>query len=88
MAIKQTRTNWLLLLLHQVIFPAEIFLTLQAINPRLLVFVEGTSGVQQPITTPEAAFWGGSLASARQNPVRLANPAKLVYSPHVYGPGK
>ena len=60
----------------------------QAINPRLLVFVEGTSGVQIPITTPESAFWGGSLASARQTPVRLRNPSKLVYSPHVYGPGQ
>jgi len=61
---------------------------MQAINPKMLMFVEGTSGVQTPITTPEAAFWGGSFASARHTPVQLRDPSKLVYSPHVYGPGE
>ncbi len=55
------------------------------------MFVECVSGPghhQMPVTTPEAAFWGGSLACARHLPVQLSNPSKLVYSPHVYGPGR
>lgn len=61
---------------------------MQELNGRLLIFVEGTSGTSVPLQTPEAAFWGGSLASARQRPVELSDPRKLVYSPHVYGAGQ
>ena len=58
-----------------------------ALEPRLLVFVEGVSGNCCPVATRQPAFWGGALDSAAAAPVRLPVPEKLVYSPHVYGPG-
>lgn len=45
--------------------------------PRWLVFVQGIADPGQ---------WGENLSGARQHPVRLSDPAKLVYSPHLYGP--
>ena len=56
------------------------------LEPRLLIFVEGVSGNCCPVPTRKAAFWGGALDSAAAAPVRLP-PSRLVYSPHVYGPG-
>ena len=56
------------------------------LEPRLLIFVEGVSGNCCPVPTRQAAFWGGALDSAAAAPVRLP-PGRLVYSPHVYGPG-
>ncbi len=35
----------------------------------------------------EGYWWGGNLMGARQFPVRLKYPDKLVYSAHDYGPG-
>ena len=32
-------------------------------------------------------FWGENLQDAASRPVRLRLSNKLVYSPHVYGPG-
>lgn len=32
-------------------------------------------------------WWGENLAGAKTQPVVLADPSKLVYSPHTYGPG-
>jgi endoglucanase len=58
-----------------------------AANPRLLCFVEGTSGNAVPLQTPEPCFWGGGLCSAVAAPVNLPVPRRLVLSPHVYGPG-
>lgn len=55
--------------------------------PRLLIFVGGVGNPPvTPIVGPDWAFWGENLAGACAHPVRLSNPARLVYSPHVYGP--
>ena len=32
-------------------------------------------------------WWGGNLIGARDAPVQLSNPRRLIYSPHAYGPG-
>ena len=58
-----------------------------ALEPRLLVFVEGVDGNCCPVGTRQPAFWGGALDAAGAAPVRLPVADKLVYSPHVYGPG-
>ena len=53
-----------------------------AVNPGLLIIVEGVEKVQD-----DWYWWGGNLIGARQDPVRLDIPNQLVYSTHVYGPG-
>jgi endoglucanase len=50
-------------------------------NPELLIFVEGVEKYNG-----ETSWWGGQLKGARDFPVVLSNPKKLVYSPHEYGP--
>jgi endoglucanase len=50
-------------------------------NPELLIFVEGVEKYNG-----ETTWWGGQLKGARDFPVVLSNPKKLVYSPHEYGP--
>ncbi|GAC1467210.1 MAG: hypothetical protein PVSMB7_13540 [Chloroflexota bacterium] len=61
-----------------------------AVNPRLLIFVEGIQ--QYPdVTQPgglDSYWWGGILTPARAYPVQLEVPQRLVYSPHEYGPFK
>ncbi|HEX5415087.1 MAG TPA: glycoside hydrolase family 5 protein [Chloroflexota bacterium] len=52
-----------------------------AANPNLLVFVEGIETYQN-----DRYWWGGNLEGARQAPIRLNVPNRLVYSPHDYGP--
>lgn len=52
-----------------------------AVNPDWLIIVEG---IQQ--YGEIWACWGGNLAGARAQPVRLSHPDKLVYSPHDFGP--
>jgi endoglucanase len=52
-----------------------------AINPRLIVFVEGTDAVNN-----DFYWWGGNLQGVRYAPVRLNVPNQLVYSAHTYGP--
>jgi len=52
-----------------------------AVNPDWLIFVEGIDVYQG-----DSYWWGGNLEGARQFPVRLSRPDKLVYSPHDYGP--
>ena len=59
----------------------------QAIAPRLLIFVEGVQANCSPVPLQQLACWGGALDAAGKAPVRLRVPNKLVYSPHVYGPG-
>jgi endoglucanase len=51
-------------------------------NPNLLIVVEGIDQYDG-----EGYWWGGNLMGARQFPVRLNHPDKLVYSAHDYGPG-
>ncbi len=52
-----------------------------AANPNLLIVVEG---VEKFGST--SSWWGGNLRGVKTDPVVLSNPAKLVYSPHEYGP--
>jgi aryl-phospho-beta-D-glucosidase BglC (GH1 family)/PKD repeat protein len=52
-----------------------------AVNPNVLIMVEG---VEEYNST--TYWWGGNLQGAATYPVRLNNMAKLVYSPHEYGP--
>lgn len=60
-------------------------------NSDWLIVVEGVScpsgnAVQpwQPPTGEMCGWWGGNLTKAKEFPVRLSNPKKLVYSPHEY----
>lgn len=50
-----------------------------AVNPELLIIVEGVA-----VYNNHATWWGGNLMGARDNPVRLTVPERLVYSPHDY----
>ena len=52
-----------------------------AVNPRLLIFVEGVDAYDN-----DYYWWGGNLEGVRNSPVTLAVPNQLVYSPHDYGP--
>jgi len=52
---------------------------------RWVIFVEGVA--HEGKTGKAEFFWGENLEDARKKPVQLALPKKLVYSPHVYGPG-
>lgn len=52
-----------------------------SINPRLLIFVEGTDEYNFIFT-----WFGGSLNGVAQFPVSLNKPNKVVYSAHDYGP--
>lgn len=51
-------------------------------NPDLLIIVQGVDQYQG-----NWYWWGGNLMGAREYPVRLHVPNRLVYSTHVYGPG-
>lgn len=50
-----------------------------AVNPGLLIFVEGVSKVGS-----DDYWWGGNLGAAAKFPVRLIRPQQLVYSAHDY----
>lgn len=50
-----------------------------AINPNLLVLVEGVSNY-----SGQSTWWGGNLMGAKDYPVRLNIANRLVYSPHEY----
>ena len=52
-----------------------------AINPSLLIFVEGTD-----CYNGDCDFWGGNLEGAKNYPVQLSIAQRLVYSAHDYGP--
>ena len=52
-----------------------------AINPKLLVFVEGTDAYNN-----NYYFWGGNLQGVQNSPVQLSVANQLVYSAHDYGP--
>jgi endoglucanase len=51
------------------------------VNPNVLIMVEGVEEYNGA-----TYWWGGNLQGAATYPVVLSNPAKLVYSPHEYGP--
>ncbi|MCD8484328.1 cellulase family glycosylhydrolase [Candidatus Woesebacteria bacterium] len=57
------------------------------VNPEWLIVVEGVQGNVQGGTKLKNNWWGGNLEGARNYPVRLNVPNKLVYSTHEYGPG-
>ena len=61
---------------------------LHAVEPDWLVFVEGVENAAgDSCDGPEAnacTWWGGDLSSADTDPVELAVPNKVVYSPHEY----
>lgn len=50
-----------------------------SVNPDLLIIVEGVS-----THNGQTTWWGGNLMGAREFPVRLNVPDRLVYSPHEY----
>lgn len=51
------------------------------VNPRLLVFVEGTDSYHG-----DSTWWGGNLEGVKSSPVELTVANQLVYSPHLNGP--
>jgi aryl-phospho-beta-D-glucosidase BglC (GH1 family) len=57
-----------------------------AVNPDWLIVVEGVES-NVPDQQLETHWQGGNLEGAGRFPIRLAQPQKLVYSPHEYGPG-
>jgi endoglucanase len=58
-----------------------------AVNPNLLIAVEGIDVYQAPgSSTSDSDWWGGNLEGAAQYPVQLSVPDRLVYSAHDYGP--
>lgn len=57
-----------------------------AVNPNVLIMVEGIEAYTKPDGTETSYWWGGNLQGARDFPVRLNDPNKLMYSPHEYGP--
>ena len=52
--------------------------------PRWLVLVEGT-GNERP--AEPGMEWGENMIGVKSKRVRLSNDSKLIYSPHIYGPG-
>ena len=52
-----------------------------AVNPNLLIFVEGTDAYNN-----DYYWWGGNLEGVAKSPVTLSVPNQLVYSAHDYGP--
>ncbi len=54
-----------------------------AVNPRLLIFVEGVDSY-----AGDSYWWGGNLEGVRRSPVHLSVANRLVYSAHEYGPSE
>ncbi|GAC1516438.1 MAG: hypothetical protein NVS1B11_37130 [Terriglobales bacterium] len=52
-----------------------------AVNPNLLIFVEGVDAYNN-----DYYWWGGNLEGVRNSPVTLSITNRLVYSAHDYGP--
>ncbi|MGO9062767.1 MAG: cellulase family glycosylhydrolase [Candidatus Binataceae bacterium] len=52
-----------------------------ALNPKLLIFVEGTD-----CYNGDCDWWGGNLEGVSNSPVVLSTANQLVYSAHDYGP--
>lgn len=54
--------------------------------PRWMVWVEGIDETAKGEPWMHTGFWGSRLEGVHKHPVKLSNPKRLVYSPHVYGP--
>ena len=56
--------------------------------PRWLIFIQGIADEPGAPSSKsgEYHFFGENLCGARDHPVRLRDPSKLVLSPHIYGP--
>jgi endoglucanase len=54
-----------------------------AVNPSLLIFVEGTDAYNN-----DYYWWGGNLEGVANSPVTLSVANRLVYSAHDYGPNE
>lgn len=54
-------------------------------NPKILVFVQGVGGQWRPGQV-HGTFWGEDLTGMEREPLDIPR-ARLVLSPHVYGPG-
>ena len=54
--------------------------------PRMLIMVEGVAERTPGGKISDGVLWGENLMGARQQPVRLRDQSKLVFSPHTYGP--
>lgn len=59
---------------------------IHGICPRWLILVQGVSANVYGVADIRPSFWGGNLQGVHSHPIRLADPSKLVYSPHCYGP--
>lgn len=58
-----------------------------AVNPNWLILVEGIEKTVDASGNPTDWTWqGGELMNAKQRPIRLNVPNRVVYSPHDYGP--
>lgn len=58
-----------------------------AINPNVLIIVEGVEKLDESHQEPVNAYWwGANLQGVREKPIELLDNNKLVYSPHEYGP--
>ncbi|MET0693250.1 MAG: cellulase family glycosylhydrolase [Propionibacteriaceae bacterium] len=53
-----------------------------AVNPHWLILVEGV----ERQAGGDNAWWGGGLTDARQAPIALEQPDRVVYAPHAYPP--
>jgi endoglucanase len=61
--------------------------TLLAIDPHLLIIVEGVQMYLQPDSKVlTGGLWGSNLAGVKYDPIVLSRPGQLVYSVHEYGP--
>jgi len=78
-----TSTDWRLM--------AEILAeTVTSKCPQWLIFVAGIftyESASNPLSKDASGSWGSMLLPAKDFPIRVSNKNKLVYSPHVYGPG-
>jgi endoglucanase len=57
-----------------------------AVNPSLLIAVEGISDWVNDSGTTVSDWWGGNLQAVATHPVQLSVASRLVYSAHDYGP--
>ena len=58
-----------------------------SVCPRWLIMIQGVGDNPGSHGPSYQTFWGENLQGVRASPVRLRDPNRLVYSPHVYGPG-